>query len=92
MVYHRFLTDAERFLLAGHDPKYADHMPRMLRLNTTGNAYPPDMVAQMFLPIIAMISEKGSIGTKPTRMTDDGLRRIAASLEEVRPAKRPRST
>ena len=73
--YFRFLTDAERYKLQGHDPNlHAVMRSGNFSLRVTGNAYAVPMVGAVVVPILNMMAESG-VGN--VRLTADELDALA---------------
>jgi hypothetical protein len=76
----RFLTPAERFVLQGHDRKYAQLVGKKFALSLTGNAYPVPLLGAVLVPMVLALLRSGvlkSCAGRPAPLADEELIRMA---------------
>jgi len=75
--FMRFLTDAERFYLQGHEDYSGDFKTRKAKLSATGNAYATLMFASVVVPMMTQTIITGA--SKRTRLTPEDLRSLTST-------------
>jgi len=82
-AFHRLISVAERFLLAGYPKDFAEHLPNQTAiLKATGNAYPVPMVVQVVLPVVKLLCSVGAFLNEDTRrISHDELEKVQADCQ-----------